>query len=146
MATSDIPVAVVLDEAGCANGDRMQELQDERQRKLMEFGWSASYGAMTSMEKGNVKRAEAECKADEWFFCEIGKMSTTGRELLAIRGYFKEVCEIFLRYSKNEQYLFRPESPITTNGICGKDKSSFRRFAALGHNVPTRGASKWLTC
>ena len=60
MATSDIPVAVVLDEAGCANGDRMQELQDERQRKLMEFGWFASYGAMTSMEKGNVKRAEAE--------------------------------------------------------------------------------------
>ena len=69
----------------------LAELQNERQRKMVEFGWSASYGKLTSMEKGNQKRIEASEKADQWFFAEIGKLCTLGQEYLAMRTYFDQV-------------------------------------------------------
>ena len=64
-------------------------LTAEREKKKEEFGWKANYGLTTSTEKGNEKRAEAEARADEFFYAALGRLSPKGQEFLHIRAYFE---------------------------------------------------------
>jgi len=51
--------------------DVLPALQVQRLKKLQEFGWKASYGALVPVAEGNARRAKAEALADNWFFAEV---------------------------------------------------------------------------
>eukprot|EP00939_MAST-03C_sp_MAST-3C-sp1_P004943 g4943.t1 len=66
----------------------VRTILNERRLREKDFGWQASYGKLTSMKKGNEKRAGAEAKADEWFFAQLGRASKIGQKFASMRSYF----------------------------------------------------------